>query len=82
MTVTVYGTPGGRIESLAEKVGRDDARRGAFYEGVTGRELEKWLAARGGDCHLFHDLSGLKAVGHRGPNGAGPRSPSLGRPGG
>jgi hypothetical protein len=72
MTVTVHGVPGARTAEVAGKYGRD-ARRGAFYEGVTGCALEKWLAGRRGACHLFHDLTGLEAVsGHGyGPMGLG-----------
>lgn len=61
MTVTVHGAAGGRPVP-AEKHGRDAARRGAFYEGVTGAVLERWLAGRQGDYHLFHDLTGFRAV--------------------
>lgn len=60
MAVTVYGSPGQSIRGAGRF--RDDARRGAFFEGITGRALERWLARRPGDFHLFHDLTGFQSV--------------------
>jgi hypothetical protein len=75
MSVIVHGTPGQSLdEDGAARYGRDDARRGAFWEGVVGRALERWLRDLPGTFHLFHDLGGFSGVsGH----GFGPMS--LGR---
>ena len=76
MSVNVHGRYGGSLEETgAARYGRD-ALRGQFFEGVTGRALERWLAGRpdAGSFHLFHDLGNFNNVsGH----GYGPMS--LGR---
>ena len=53
--------------------GRDDSRRGEFFEGITGRALERWINQRpdAGSFHLFHDLGDFNNIsGH----GYGPMS--------
>ena len=74
MSVIVHGRPGGSLEAGgADRYGRNDARRGQFFEGITGRALERWLAGRpdAGSFHLFHDLGDFNDVsGH----GYGPMS--------
>jgi hypothetical protein len=63
MSVVVHGDPGQTLaEAGARHYGRDAARRGTWFEGVTARALERWLAARPGTVHLFHDLTGFQRV--------------------
>ena len=66
--------PGGSLqETGATKYEPGDARRGQFFEGITGRALERWLARRvdASSFHLFHDLGDFNNVsGH----GYGPMS--------
>lgn len=37
-------------------------RRGEYFERYVGMELERWLDARPGTFHLFHDLTGFRNV--------------------
>jgi hypothetical protein len=61
MSVVVHGDPGQTLAAAgAAHYGRDVARRGAWFEGVTARALERWLAARPVTVHLFHDLTGFQ----------------------
>jgi hypothetical protein len=63
MSVVVHGDPGQTLaEAGAAHYGRDAARRGLWFEGVTARALERWLAARPVTVHLFHDLTGFQRV--------------------
>lgn len=63
MSVIVYGTPGGSLDaSGAARYGQADARRGSWFERVTGGCLEGWLAETPGEYHLFHDLAGFDEV--------------------
>ena len=60
MSVIVYGRPGASLEAgCGRRFGRDYARRGAFFERMTGGVLEGWLADARGHYHLLHDLTGL-----------------------
>jgi hypothetical protein len=60
MSVIVYGRPGASLEAgCGSRFGRDYARRGAFFERMTGGVLEGWLADAPGHYHLLHDLTGL-----------------------
>jgi hypothetical protein len=62
MGVVVHGEPGRSIATAAAKYRPGDARRGAWFEGITGRALERWLATRSDEVHLFHDLGGFRNV--------------------
>ena len=72
--VHVHGQPGRRLAATGEAAyGYSDTRRGEFFEGITGRALERWLASRpdAASFHLFHDLGDFNNVsGH----GYGPMS--------
>lgn len=61
MPVTVHGTPGQSISNADGRFGAD-SRRGAFFERRVGHALERCLAARDHDTHLFHDLAGFHNV--------------------
>ena len=63
MGVIVHGYPGRTLESGGEaRYGRASTRRGAWFEGVTARALERWLSARRAKTHLSHDLTGFQHV--------------------
>src|SRR5512143_2755257 len=61
MTVVAHGVPGCSLTAAA-RGGRDAARRGSYFERVTGAALHRWLDERPDTCHLFHDVSDLRQV--------------------
>jgi hypothetical protein len=63
VSVITHGCPGQTAAAAgAEQYGRGRSRRGAWFEGVTARALERWLTDRAEPAHLFHDLTGFCGV--------------------